>query len=60
MGLIEEKVKKRVRKENIRHAILSPLPAGVLMVALAAPNVLKLLKYGSVLTAIHVKDPSIA
>ena len=48
MGLIEEKVKKRVRKENIRHAILSTIAtAGVLMVALAAPNVLKLLKYGS-------------
>ena len=47
MGAIEDRIKKRVRKENIRHAILSTIAtAGVFTVALAAPNVLKLLRYG--------------
>ena len=47
MGAIEDRIKKRVRKENIRRAILSTIAtAGLLTVALAAPNVLKLLKYG--------------
>jgi len=48
MGLVEARIKKRIRKENIRHAILSTIAtAGILTVALAAPNVLQLLKYGS-------------
>lgn len=47
MGVIEKRVKKRARKANIRGALLATIAvAGTLAVALAAPNTLKLLKYG--------------
>ena len=53
--MIDERVRKRVRKENIRRAILSTIAtAGVLAVALTAPNVLKLLKYRSGARSQHV------
>ena len=46
MGQMEKRIQKRVRKENIRAAILGTIAvAGVLTVGIAAPNVLKLLKY---------------
>ncbi len=46
MGSIEKRVRTRARKQNIRHAGLSTIGvAGILAVAMAAPNTLKLLKY---------------
>src|SRR3989344_1823895 len=48
MGEIETSVKKRARKQNIQRAILTTIAvAGVLAVAMAAPNTLQLLKYTS-------------
>ncbi|PIR86372.1 hypothetical protein COU13_01310 [Candidatus Kaiserbacteria bacterium CG10_big_fil_rev_8_21_14_0_10_43_70] len=46
MGEIEERVKVRRRKQNIRFAILSAIKiAGMLSVAVIAPNALQLLRY---------------
>lgn len=46
MGSIERNVQARVRKQNIRHAVLSTVAAvGIIAVAMAAPNTLQLLKY---------------
>lgn len=46
MGKIEQAVRKRTRKQNIQRAVLTTIAvAGVLAVAMAAPNTLRLLKY---------------
>src|SRR3990167_5219183 len=46
MGIIETRVKSRARKQNIRRAVLTTISAaGVLALAMAAPNTLRLLKY---------------
>ncbi|MDO8576418.1 MAG: hypothetical protein Q7R90_03825 [bacterium] len=46
MGEIEKAVSKRARKQNIQKAVLTTIGvAGVLALALAAPNTLQLLKY---------------
>lgn len=46
MGEMERRTRVRVRKQNIRRAVLTAIGvAGVLAVALAAPNSLQLLKY---------------
>lgn len=46
MGNIESNVRKRVRKQNIQHAILSAIGvAGILAAIMVAPNTLQLLKY---------------
>lgn len=46
MGNIEGKVRKRIRKQNIQHAILSAIgAAGILAAIMVAPNTLQLLKY---------------
>ena len=46
MGSIEKNVRVRVRKQNIRNAVLTTVTiAGSIAVAVAAPNALQLLKY---------------
>jgi DNA-binding transcriptional regulator PaaX len=46
MGKIEKRVKKRARKQNIKHAVLTALKVGGLLgVAVVAPNALQLLTY---------------
>jgi hypothetical protein len=46
MGQIEKNVQNRIRKQNIRYAALAAIAvAGGLLVAIAAPNTLQLLKY---------------
>lgn len=46
MGHIERQVRQRVRKQNIRYAILAGLKAaGIVSMGVIAPNTLKLLKY---------------
>lgn len=46
MGKIEENVRKRAKKQNIQYAILTTVKlAGILSVALVAPNTLQLLSY---------------
>ena len=46
MGKLEKELKKRVRKENIQKIILSSIAtAGILGVAVLAPNALQILKF---------------
>ncbi len=46
MGNIEHAVRKRVKKQNIQRAILAAIKvAGILSLAMMAPNTLQLLKY---------------
>ena len=46
MGEMEKRTRERVRKQNIRRAVLTTVAAaGVLAMAFAAPNTLQLLKY---------------
>lgn len=46
MGNMEDRVRKRARKQDIRYALLASVKvAGMLTLAMAAPNTLKLLKY---------------
>jgi len=46
MGQIEERTRVRVKKQNIRKAVLTTVAAaGIATMALAAPNTLQLLKY---------------
>lgn len=46
MGIIEEQVRKRARKQDIRKAILTTIKvAGVLALAMAAPNAARLLAH---------------
>lgn len=46
MGTIEKRVQKRIRKQNLRAALLTAIAAvGVITLAMAAPKTLTLLKY---------------
>jgi len=46
MGRMEQRAKKRAKKQNIKKAVLTTIgAAGVIAMALAAPNTLQLLKY---------------
>src|SRR3989344_929374 len=46
MGRMEQRAKKRAKKQNIKKAVLTTIgAAGVIAMALAAPNTVQLLKY---------------
>lgn len=46
MGQIEKSVRNRIRKQNIRHAVLATIAiAGSLGMAMVAPNALRLINY---------------
>src|SRR3990167_7932174 len=48
MGEIESRVRRRARKQNIQEAVLKTIAGvGILALAMAAPNTLRLLKYTS-------------
>jgi len=48
MGEIEKRTRERIRKQNLRKAVLTTVAAaGIVTLALTAPNTLQLLKYAS-------------